>query len=77
MKPGFFSHENINILYIHPDTKKCKACWKCIEECSGQVIGKVEILWHKHARINKGDQCFGCLTCVEGCDSGAIMKRER
>ncbi|MBN1663915.1 MAG: 4Fe-4S binding protein [Deltaproteobacteria bacterium] len=61
-------------LYIQLDTQKCKACWKCIESCSNNVISKINLLWHKHARIKNDDQCTGCLKCVKACDSGALTK---
>jgi 2-oxoglutarate ferredoxin oxidoreductase subunit delta len=77
MKPRFFSHDHTRTPYIRIDTKKCKACWKCIESCPKNVIGKVDLLWYKHARINNEEKCTGCLKCVKVCDSGALIKIEK
>jgi Uncharacterized Fe-S center protein len=77
MKPRFFSRDHTRTLYIQIDTKKCRACWKCIENYPNNVIGKVDLLWHKHARINNEDKCRGCLKCVRVCDSGALIKIEK
>lgn len=62
-------HETV---YIQLDTSKCTACFKCIEACSKNVIGKINILIHKHAIIRNGEECVGCGKCVKVCDAGAI-----
>jgi NAD-dependent dihydropyrimidine dehydrogenase PreA subunit len=67
----FFNSEHTRTSFIQLDTKKCKACWKCIEICPNQVIGKVDIPWHKHAKIVKHDDCTGCLNCIDICQYGA------
>jgi 2-oxoglutarate ferredoxin oxidoreductase subunit delta len=58
--------------YIELDTKKCQACWKCLEVCSEHVFGKVSVFRHRHARIDDADACKGCKKCVLDCPSGAI-----
>jgi NAD-dependent dihydropyrimidine dehydrogenase PreA subunit len=58
--------------YICLDSGKCKACWKCLEECPKDVFGKINILIHKHAKIVKSDSCTGCLKCIKACYHGAI-----
>ena len=58
--------------FIRLDTKKCTACWKCQDQCSNKVIGKVNFPWHKHAHIVKAVNCDGCLKCVKVCQSGAL-----
>ena len=60
--------------YIHIDTKKCKACWQCIESCKNKVIDKVNIFFHKHAKIKNAESCVGCYKCVEICENLAISK---
>jgi Pyruvate/2-oxoacid:ferredoxin oxidoreductase delta subunit len=77
MKPGFFNHEHIRTPYIQLDTKKCKACWKCITDCPNQVIGKVDLPWHKHAVILKSDSCTGCLKCIHDCPFEAYMQFDK
>jgi 2-oxoglutarate ferredoxin oxidoreductase subunit delta len=61
---------------VRLDTAKCKACWKCIGTCPRQVIGKVNIIIHKHAviRDKNKDKCIGCLKCIQICPFGAISK---
>lgn len=58
--------------YIQLNTSKCTACFKCIEACSKKVIGKIDILIHKHAIIRNGEECVGCGKCIKVCDAGAI-----
>lgn len=60
--------------YILLDTKKCEACWKCMEACPDNVIGRVNLPWHKHALIIKRDKCTGCSKCIKACESNAITK---
>lgn len=60
--------------FIQLDTRKCTACWKCLDTCSNNVIGRVNMLWHKHARFANGSYCTGCLKCVKICESNAIIK---
>ena len=63
-----------NTKYIQLDTRKCEACWKCIEACSNNVIGCVNLPWHKHALIIKSDKCTGCSKCIKACEFNAILK---
>ncbi len=63
--------------YIHLDTSKCIACFKCVEACSKNVIGKINILIHKHAIIRNGVECTGCGRCVKVCDAGALSIRQK
>lgn len=58
--------------YIQLDTQKCKACWKCIEGCKKQVIGRIDLPWHKHALIVDPGNCSGCLNCVTACQYNAL-----
>ncbi|WP_442786021.1 4Fe-4S dicluster domain-containing protein [Marinifilum sp. D737] len=60
--------ENIQI-----DSKKCKACWMCIEVCPNNVLGKINILWHKHAKIVNQANCIGCLKCLKVCGFNAVL----
>lgn len=60
--------------YILFDTRKCEACWKCMEACPNNVIGRVNLPWHKHALIIKRDNCTGCSKCTKACEFNAITK---
>ena len=53
--------------FVKTDTRHCIACWKCVDACPKQVIGKIRVLWHKHIVIGNGDACVGCLKCVRTC----------
>jgi Fe-S-cluster-containing hydrogenase component 2 len=37
--------------YICLEPGKCQACWECIEACPNGVIGRVNLPYHKHARL--------------------------
>jgi Pyruvate/2-oxoacid:ferredoxin oxidoreductase delta subunit len=74
MKPEKGYRNHLRTAYILLDTKKCTACWKCLEKCTNNVIGKINLPWHKHARIVKADSCTGCLKCVNVCKPLAFSK---
>lgn len=58
--------------YICLDSGKCKACWMCLDACPNDVLGKINILIHKHVKIVNRDHCTGCLKCIKACGYGAI-----
>ena len=60
--------------YIRFDSRKCKACWKCLEVCPKDVFGKINIVIHKHMKIVNGDNCTGCLKCIKTCSYRAISR---
>lgn len=60
--------------FIELDPNKCIACWKCIDICTNQALGRVAFLWHKHVVLRKPDNCSGCCRCVKICQHGAISK---
>lgn len=72
MKSALLGRETTKTLFIQLETRKCIACWECIENCQKQVIGKVNLPWHKHALIVHPDDCSGCCKCAKVCESGAI-----
>jgi NAD-dependent dihydropyrimidine dehydrogenase PreA subunit len=59
--------------YIQLNTSKCIGCFQCNEVCSKGVLGKINILIHKHALIRNGETCVGCGKCVKICNAGAII----
>lgn len=59
--------------FVQLDSRKCKACWNCIEKCEQKVIGKIDFLWHKHVRLRHPENCTGCRNCIKTCESGAIL----
>jgi MinD superfamily P-loop ATPase len=74
MKSRKGNGEHSRTAYIRIDNKKCKACWKCKEVCSKNVIGRINLPWHKHIRIVNGSDCTGCLKCVKVCAYNALSK---
>lgn len=74
MKLRFLKRNHVESRFVRLNTRKCEACWKCLEKCPSQVIGKVDLLWHKHALIKNACDCTGCLRCVKACESGALLK---
>jgi 2-oxoglutarate ferredoxin oxidoreductase subunit delta len=77
MQPRLSKRNHRESAFVHLDTRRCKACWKCLSACPRRVIGKVAILWHKHVRIDKAEDCLGCLKCVKVCESGALAGTNR
>lgn len=66
------SRPNHRTIYIELNTRLCKACWKCIEAWPEKVLGKVDLLFHKHSRVDHAEACKGCFKCVKACPHGAI-----
>ena len=62
--------------YIHINSRLSNACWECIDACPNGIIGRVNIPFHKHARIDNAEACDGCLMCVEICVQNAISANE-
>ena len=58
--------------FIRLDTRRCDACWECIEVCPEQVFGKINMIWHRHAIIRNADACNGCKKCVRACETQAL-----
>ena len=58
--------------FVRLETRLCQACWKCLEACPLQVLGKIDIGWHHHIRIRNANACNGCKKCVRACGSGAL-----
>ncbi|MDR2962017.1 MAG: hypothetical protein LBU90_00010 [Bacteroidales bacterium] len=59
---------------ISTNTRNCKACWKCIDVCPKQVIGKVSFLGHKHIKIRKVADCIACKKCIKTCPYGVFAE---
>jgi len=74
MKSKLLNREHARSKYVYLNTRKCKACWQCIENCPNHVIGKIDFHWHKHALIIENNKCSGCLNCVKTCQFGAFSK---
>jgi 2-oxoglutarate ferredoxin oxidoreductase subunit delta len=53
MKTRSSTRDYAGTKYIQLDTRKCKACWKCLDICANNVIGRINLPFHKNIRINK------------------------
>jgi len=68
-------HEKITgTKFVIFDANKCEACWKCLNVCINGTIDKINLFFHKHARIAKPEKCKGCLKCVKICTTGAFTR---
>ncbi len=74
---AFHSSRHSETLYIRLDTSRCKACWDCVEACPQGVLGKVDFRFHRHAHIDRAENCEGCLLCVDACTHQAILIVEK
>lgn len=54
-------------------SRNCTACWACVDACPQKAIGKVKVLWHRHAVIHRA-KCIGCMKCVATCPNGCFSK---
>lgn len=54
-------------MFVVADTSRCVACWKCVDVCPRQVIGKIDLPWHKHIVFRQAGECIGCERCVKTC----------
>ena len=58
-----------NLLSLTP--KNVRHAGNALNNCSNQVINKIDLPWHKHALIVEPDSCTGCLNCVSICQYNA------
>jgi len=65
----------IRTAHIWANITKCTACWKCVDTCPKQVIGKVKFLWHKHIIIKDAESCIGCKKCIKTCPKGVFSEK--
>jgi ferredoxin len=68
--------------YVALDRSRCAGCWECIAVCPESVLGKIEIVLHRHvivrarhAIVRVGDRCSGCRRCIKACAAGALSDR--
>ena len=58
--------------HVVADTRRCKACWECIDACKQGVLGKVDIWFHRHVVVRHAEKCRGCRRCVATCPNGVF-----
>ncbi|MDR3268002.1 MAG: ferredoxin family protein [Tannerella sp.] len=76
MKRSIDRLKRIHTAHVWINPRKCVACWKCVDACPKQVIGKVGFLWHKHIVIRNPENCSGCKACLKTCPHGVFGDRE-
>ena len=59
--------------FIAVDSRRCQACWDCVQACPQGALGKVSVLWHRHVRIQHASACTGCGRCLRVCKQGALF----
>ncbi|MFH1049418.1 MAG: 4Fe-4S dicluster domain-containing protein [bacterium] len=74
MRQRYSRHRHARTAFVSLDSKKCMACWQCLEVCSNNVIGRINMPWHKHAKFVNAGSCTGCFKCVKICETHAISK---
>jgi 2-oxoglutarate ferredoxin oxidoreductase subunit delta len=60
--------------YVWANHSKCVACWKCVDACPKQAIGKINFLWHRHIVIKNAENCIGCKNCIRICPQGVFSE---
>ena len=60
--------------FISIDPHECIACWRCVETCPKDVLGKIDFLGHRHVKIKNGEACIGCMKCMHICPKDCIRK---
>ena len=66
--------KKIHTKYVWANHQQCKACWKCVDACPKQVIGKAGIFWHKHIKLKNSENCNGCKKCIQICPYGVFSE---
>jgi Pyruvate/2-oxoacid:ferredoxin oxidoreductase delta subunit len=61
--------------YVLLDRSCCEACWQCLDVCPRAVLGKIDFLGHRHAKIRAAEVCNGCGRCVKVCTASALSLR--
>jgi 2-oxoglutarate ferredoxin oxidoreductase subunit delta len=60
------------------DSKKCKACYLCINECPKNLLeisGELNALGQKVVQFSDpGNSCIGCAMCATRCPDLAITE---
>jgi NAD-dependent dihydropyrimidine dehydrogenase PreA subunit len=75
MVKGMEKLNKIRTAHVWANPRNCIACWKCIDTCPKQVIGKVGFLWHKHIVIKNAEDCIGCKKCIQVCPNRVFSEK--
>lgn len=62
--------------FIVLDRSRCEACWSCVDACPKGALGKMQVLWHKHAVVADAERCTGCRRCLDVCALGALSSAD-
>lgn len=77
MREGFFKRGPAGTAFVLLDTKKCEACWRCLDVCPNNALGRINLPWHKHIRFVNISACIGCMECVMSCRTGALSRSDK
>lgn len=60
--------------FVKINPHNCVACWECIPVCPKNVIGKIDLWFHKHVVFKHSDDCIGCFKCIKTCPHDVYSK---
>jgi NAD-dependent dihydropyrimidine dehydrogenase PreA subunit len=75
MAKGLEKLNKIKTEYVWVNPQNCIVCWKCIDACPKQVLGKAGFLWHRHVVVKNAGDCMGCKGCIEACPNGVFTEK--
>ena len=70
-------HNHLTTKFIQLNSNNCQACWECLSICPNEVIGKIDIFFHKHAKISEPDKCICCMKSEKVCEYQAIRSADK
>lgn len=69
------SHHSDTTPYISLDRHRCRGCKACVAACPKEVLGMIDLPFHRHAIITHPERCIGCKKCVQTCPEHALAAR--
>lgn len=60
--------------HVTMNPHRCMACWKCVDKCPKNVIGRAGFLWYRHAAFKNSGACIGCKRCIKTCPNGVFSE---
>jgi len=44
----------------------------CVDECKYDVLGKMDMWFHRHVVVRNAENCRGCKHCITVCPNGVF-----